>query len=111
MQQRTRDRHLGVAALLVADEHEGHAINGGKTADHGRVIKAGTVAVQLHKFVADVQRDVQEGGSIWVPCNLQPLHRRQPRVCVLAKLHHPRALVSTCAAHILTYHDVNFVRV
>ena len=104
MRQRRTDRHLGVASLLVADEHEGDAVNGGKAADHGRVIKTGAVAVQLHKLVTDIQRNVQEGGPVGVPCHLQPLHGRQPRVCVLAKLQQTRALVSatsTTAVHIL----------
>jgi hypothetical protein len=42
--------------------------------------------VQLHKLVADVERDVQEGGPVGVARDLQPLHRRQPRVRVPPQL-------------------------
>lgn len=42
--------HLGVAALLVADEHEGGALDAADAADHGGVVQAAAVAVQLHKL-------------------------------------------------------------
>lgn len=41
--------HLGVAALLVANEHEGDAIHGGQSTHHGRVIQSCSVTVQLYK--------------------------------------------------------------
>ena len=77
---------LCIAALLVADEHEGYAVDGAQAADDGRVVQAGAVAVQLHEFVRDVERNVQERGPIGVPRDLQPLRGRQALVRVLAQL-------------------------
>ena len=42
-------RHLCVAALLMANEHEGNAVHGGQPAHHGRVIQPRPVAMQLYK--------------------------------------------------------------
>ena len=47
--------HLGVAALLVTDEHEGDPIHGGQSAHHGRVIQPRPVTVQLYKPAHAIQ--------------------------------------------------------
>ena len=77
---------LCVAALLVANQHEGDAIDGAETAHDGRVVQARTVAMQLHKLVRDVQRNVQERWAVGMPRDLQPLRGRQPRIRIPPQL-------------------------
>ena len=78
--------YLGVPALLLPNEHEGNAINGRQPTHHGRIVQTSSVAVQLHELVCDIERYVQKGWTIWMPCNLQSLYWRQSCVCVLAQL-------------------------
>jgi hypothetical protein len=78
--------YLGVAALLVADAHEGDPVDGSQATHHSGVVQPGTVPMELHEFVADVQHYVQEGGTVGVPRHLQALHRGQPAVCLLPQL-------------------------
>lgn len=61
---------LGVTALLVADHHEGYAVNGADARHHGRIVQSRPIAMQLHELVCDVQRNVQEGGPVRVPRHL-----------------------------------------
>ena len=86
--------YLCVAPFLVANDHEGDAIDRGQAADHGRVVQAGPVAMQLDKLVADVEHDVQERWPVGMPGHLQPLYRRQPRVRVLPQLQPPKETYS-----------------
>jgi len=78
--------HLCIAALLVADEHEGGALHAANAAHNGGVIQACPVSMQLHKFVSDVQDDVEAGGAVRVTGHLQALHRCEPAVRLLAQL-------------------------
>lgn len=50
--------HLGVASLLVPDEHEGCAVHAANATHDGRVIQTSAISVQLHKLVRDVEDDV-----------------------------------------------------
>lgn len=43
----TEDVLLCVSALLMADEHEAHAIHGSNTTDQRRVVKPTSIAMQL----------------------------------------------------------------
>lgn len=72
--------YLSVAALLVANHHEGHAVDGTNAADHGGVVQPRAVPVELHKLVCDVEGDVQECGPVGVARHLQLLDRCQPVV-------------------------------
>ena len=85
--------HFGVTALLLANKHKGDAINGGKTADHGRIIQPSAVPMQLHKLVRYVQGNIQKGRPIRMPCDLQPLNGRQACVGVLAQLQTGQTLI------------------
>ena len=77
---------LGVAPLLVPDEHEGHAVHRREAADHGRVVEPGAVAVELDELVRDVERDVEEGRAVGVARDGEALRRREAGVGVLAEL-------------------------
>ena len=77
---------LGVAALLLTDEHEARAVHAADTADNGRVVEAGAVAVQLDKLVSDVEDDVEAGGAVRVPRDLEPLDRREPAIGLFPQL-------------------------
>ncbi len=78
--------HLGVAALLVADEHEWDAVHVADAADNGGVIQTSPVTVQLDELVCDVEDDVKAGGAIGVAGHLEALHWREPAVRLLAEL-------------------------
>jgi hypothetical protein len=77
---------LRVAALLVADHHVRHAVDGADARDDRVVVEARAVAVQLGKLLRDVVRDVEKRGAAWVARDLQALLRREPRVRVLPQL-------------------------
>ena len=72
--------YLGVAPLLMPDEHEGPAIHAPNAAHYGPVVQARPVTMQLHKLVGDVQDDVQACGPVGVPCYLELLDGGQPAV-------------------------------
>lgn len=50
--------NLGVASLLLANEHEGCPVDAANAAHNGLVVKPSTIAMQLHKLVRDVKNDV-----------------------------------------------------
>jgi len=81
-----RPTHLGVAALLLADKHEGRAVDAADPAYDGLVVQSGAITMQLHKLISDVQDDVEACRPVGVTSHLQPLGRRQAAVCLLAKL-------------------------
>ena len=78
--------HLGVAPLLLPDEHERGAVDAANPADDCGVVEAGAVAMQLHKLVRDVEDDVEACRPVGVAGYLKPLGRRQPAVGLLAQL-------------------------
>lgn len=78
--------HLGVAALLVANEHEGGAVNAANAANNSRVIQTSPITVQLNKLVGDVKDNIQASGPVGVAGHLKPLDRGQPAVGLLPQL-------------------------
>ena len=53
------DLGLGVAALLMADDHDAAAVDAGQTTDDGLVVAKGAVAGQLLELVADHPQIIQ----------------------------------------------------
>ena len=75
---------LGVAALLVANEHKGDAAHGGQPAHHGRVVQPCSVAMQLHK-------PAQRQQLCWRATLDPPKH---PRLSLSALLSPPRTFAT-----------------
>lgn len=78
----------------MPNSHEGHAVDGSQPAHDGRVVQPSSVTMQLHKAVTDIEDDVQEGGPVWVPGNLEALHWGQPGVCVPPQLQEKQSMES-----------------
>ena len=68
---------LGVAALLVADDHHGHAGQPGPAADHRGIVEVEAVAVQLDEVGEDGAEVVQRVGAAGVAGDHDPLDRGQ----------------------------------
>ena len=83
------DFFLGVAALLMADDHDGQAIQLRQTAHDGRIVGKGAVAMQFmeigqHQF--DVVQRVDTLGMTGELGNLPGAEIREHRLCQLATL-------------------------
>ena len=67
------DLLLGVAPLLVADDHHRAAVHARQAADDGRVVGKGAVAVQFVELVEQAPRIVQQVGPLGVARELRDL--------------------------------------
>ena len=77
---------FGVAAFLVAQNHHGHSVQTGHAAHDRWVISPAPIAVQLQPIIGHGVDVVQGAGAAGMASHLQPLHRRQTAIDLLAQL-------------------------
>ena len=77
---------LGVAALLVADEHDGRVIEARGPADDGEIVAIHAVAMQLVEVLEDEPGVVERVGALRMPRELGDLPGREIREDALREL-------------------------
>src|SRR5229473_4129038 len=80
---------LGVAALLVPDHHDAHAVEPRPAAHQGGIVAEQPVAVQLDEVREHSAQVVERVRSLGVAGHLDALHRRQVLVDLGAQLGEP----------------------
>ncbi len=91
---------LGVAALLLANEHHGLAVHIAQAAHHGVVVPAGAVAVKFEEVAADGVDVIQGVGPVGVAAQLHPLPACQIAVDALLELLNFGLQLSYGAGHV-----------
>ncbi len=77
---------FGVAALLVANDHAGLAIEACKTADDGLIVRIAAVAMQFMEVGEDLVHVIHRVRTLRMACNLRDLPGRELRVDILGQL-------------------------